>query len=95
MTEVVSADTFSPHIGKVALLPSGQRLTLVEIDRRGSHAASAPIAGFSLLLRGDPAPIVPEGLHRLTLDDGACFELYLIPIHTPSRDRQDYQIVFN
>jgi hypothetical protein len=23
------------------------------------------------------------------------FDLYLIPIHTPSRDHQDYQIVFN
>ena len=29
------------------------------------------------------------------LDGGASFDLYLIPIHTPSREHQDYQIVFN
>ena len=52
-------------------------------------------APFSLLLRGAPTPIVPEGMHRLTFADGASFELYLIPIHTPARGQQDYQIVFN
>lgn len=95
MAEAVSADTFTPHIGKTALLPDGRSLTLLAVDRRQGHAPGAPRAAFSLVLRGAPAPIVPEGLHRFTFDDGASFELYLIPIHTPSRDRQDYQIVFN
>jgi hypothetical protein len=95
MVEVVSAETFAPHIGKPILLPDGHKLTLVAVDRRGAKAPGAPRAAFSLILSGALAPIVPEGLHRLTLEDGASFELYLIPIHTPSRDRQDYQIVFN
>jgi Domain of unknown function (DUF6916) len=92
MAEVISADIFTPHIGKAVLLPDGHPLTLVAVDQRGSDL---PRAAFSLILRGAAAPIVPEGMHRLTLEDGASFELYLIPIHTPSRDRQDYQIVFN
>jgi hypothetical protein len=95
MTDVVSADIFAPHIGKAVLLPDGQRLTLAAIDQRGPQARGAPRAAFTLILHGAPAPIVPEGLHRLTLEGGASFDLYLIPIHTPSRDRQDYQIVFN
>jgi hypothetical protein len=95
MTEVVSAEMFTPHIGKAVLLPGGQRLTLVSIDRRAVRAPNPPRAPFSLILRGAPAPVLPEGLHRLTLEDGASFDLYLIPIHTPSRDHQDYQIVFN
>ena len=60
-----------------------------------TRAGAAPRAAFSLLLRGAPAPIAPEGMHRLTFEDGASFDLYLIPIHTPSRDHQDYQVVFN
>ena len=95
MVEVVSADVFTPHIGKAVLLPDGQRLTLVAADRRGSDVAGAGRAAFTLLLRGAPTPIVAEGMHRLSLEDGSSFDLYLIPIHTPSRDRQDYQIVFN
>ncbi len=95
MGEVVSAKMFTPHIGKAVLLANGHRLTLVTVDQRGSPAPGAPRAAFSLILSGAPAPIAPEGLHRLTFEDGASFELYLIPIHTPSRDRQDYQIVFN
>ena len=48
-----------------------------------------------LAARGAATPIAPEGMHRITLEGGASFDLYLIPIHTPSRDHQDYQIVFN
>jgi hypothetical protein len=96
MIEGVSADIFAPHVGKEILLPEdGQRLTLAAVDRRGSPAPGAPRAAFTLILRGVPAPIIPEGMHRLALEGGASFDLYLIPIHTPSRDRQDYQIVFN
>jgi hypothetical protein len=95
MEEDLSADIFMPHIGKPVVLPEGHRLTLVAVDRRGPSAPGAPRAAFTLILRGVPSPIVPEGMHRLTLEDGASVDLYLIPIHTPSRDRQDYQIVFN
>jgi hypothetical protein len=97
MTEAISAETFTPHIGAAVSLPGGPRLTLVAVERRSAQAPApaASRAPFSLILRGAPAPIVPEGMHRLVLDGGASFDLYLIPIHTPSRGHQDYQIVFN
>ena len=75
-------------------LPNGQKLTLVSVDKRNAPG-DASRAAFSLLLRGVPDPITPEGMHRVTFEDGASFELYLIPIHTPTREHQDYQIVFN
>jgi hypothetical protein len=77
-------------------LPDGHTLVLVGVDQRDGHApGTAMRAPFSLELRGPPAPIVPEGMHRLVFDDATRFELYLIPVHTPARDRQDYQVVFN
>jgi Domain of unknown function (DUF6916) len=94
MSDAPSAEIFTPHVGKAVSLPDGQKLTLVAVDERDAHSPTAP-RSFSLLLRGAPAPIVPEGMHRLSFDGGASFDLYLIPVHTPSRDRQDYQIVFN
>jgi hypothetical protein len=92
MSDEATADAFGPHVGTAASLPDGRPLTLVKVER---GPAGAPRPAFSLLLSGDPERIVPEGLHRLAFDGGATFDLYLIPIHTASRDRQDYQIVFN
>ena len=92
MTDAASADTFAPYIGKAISLSDGPTLTLVAVDR---HKSSTPGGAFTLLLRGAPTPIAPEGVHRITLEGGASFDLYLIPIHTASRDHQDYQIVFN
>ena len=96
MTDTPAAASFMPHIGRTVSLPDGHALTLVAVDQRVTHAQEAARrAPFSLILRGPPAPIVPEGMHRLVFEDGTDLELYLIPVHTRSRDHQDYQIVFN
>jgi hypothetical protein len=96
MSDTISAETFAPHVGRPASLANGQALTLVAVDaHRSPRPDAAPGTSFSLLLRGAAAPIVSEGLHQLTFEDGATYELYLIPIHTSSRDHQDYQVVFN
>jgi hypothetical protein len=92
MTDGASAETFAPYIGKAISLDDGPTLTLMAVDR---HKSPTQDGGFSLLLRGAPASIAPEGIHRITFEGGVSFDLYLIPIHTPSRDHQDYQIVFN
>jgi hypothetical protein len=31
----------------------------------------------------------------LEVEGGPSFTLYVIPVHTPARDRQDYQAAFN
>lgn len=96
MSDTINAETFAPYVGKAASLANRQALILVAVDvHRSPRPDAAPGTSFSLLLRGAAAPIVSEGLHQLTFEDGASFELYLIPIYTPSRDHQDYQVVFN
>ncbi len=96
MTDAISVATFAPYIGAEVSLLDGPKLTLVAVEQRKAHATvPAPRPAFSLILRGARTPIVPEGMHRLVFEGGASFDLYLIPIHTTSRDYQDYQNVFN
>jgi hypothetical protein len=94
MSEALKAECFRPHIGQTVPVAGGGDLTLVSLEESGAQAPGA-LRGFSLILRGPAAPILPEGLHRLTFAEGAGFDLYMMPIHTPSRAHQDYQIAFN
>jgi hypothetical protein len=34
-------------------------------------------------------------MRELHIEDGPSFKLYIIPVLTPQRDRQNYQSVFN
>jgi hypothetical protein len=79
MTAALSAETFAPHVGEEMSLANGHRLALIAVNGYNSHPPDAPGAAFSLLLRGAPAPLVPEGMHHLTLENGGSFDLYLIP----------------
>lgn len=96
MSDGSTADVFTPHVGK-AFRPRGQPhvLTLVSIDtRRGAGWEDAPRAPFSLLLRGERDYVLPEGLYTFDIDGGADAEFYIMPIHTPARSHQNYQVVF-
>jgi hypothetical protein len=48
-----------------------------------------------LIFRGPAGDLLREGLYVLEVEGGPSFELYVIPVHTPARDRQDYQAAFN
>ena len=96
MTAAITAETFAPHVGKAVSLSNGHQLTLVAVDvPKSPHADALRGPGFTLVLRGAPSPIAPEGMYAITFEDDASFDLYVIPVHTPSRDHQDYQVVFN
>jgi Domain of unknown function (DUF6916) len=93
----LTADDFARWIGSAVRIDgSGTDLALDRIDRPvfpgWDTMARQP---FSLILRGPRAPILPEGLHSVEIGDGPALMLYVIPILTPRRDHQDYQIVFN
>lgn len=93
----LTAEDFAPYVGRV-VQPAGTDLglLLVRIDRNNFPGwQAAPRQPFSLILRGPPHPVLPEGLHRIAIADGPILVLYVIPVLTAGRAHQDYQVVFN
>ncbi|MDR3537746.1 MAG: hypothetical protein P4L71_14710 [Acetobacteraceae bacterium] len=97
MNEPLQHHDFEPHLGKVFRFPGSHlALRLTSIDA----ADHVPVPGtvrqsFSLIFQGPAGDILPEGFYQAEVEDGPVFGFYIIPIHTPAHDRQDYQVVFN
>jgi hypothetical protein len=97
MSQVLTAQDFVSHVGKM-FTPKGQHrvLTLVSVDTVGWPGEDGMLREpFILILRGPPGDVLPEALYDVAVRDGPDLELYIIPIHTAARDRQDYQVAFN
>jgi len=99
MTEMVTAEAFLPHVNKVfRVKQSGHALTLSQVDLRRMDERELAALGrqsFTLIFAGPPGNVLRDGLYTLEVEGGPSFELYVIPIRTLVRDRQDYQAVFN
>jgi hypothetical protein len=99
MTEQLTPEHFRPHVAKPFRVQGGRHsLTLAEVDARVLSEAEReifPRQPFNLIFSGPPADVLPEGLHTLEVEGGDTFTIHVMPIHTPARDRQDYQAVFN
>lgn len=99
MAEPLTAEHFRPHIDKVFSVQGGRHgLTLAEVQARAlTEAESKAISRqpFTLIFRGPPGDVLPEGSYTLEVDGGPSFELYVMPVYTPARNRQDYQAAFN
>lgn len=97
--EPLTADDFRPHVGKVFRVRAGRHALIladVQIARFAVMGVSPPPRDpFTLIFRGPPGDVLREGLYTLHVDDGPLFGIYVMPIHTTARDRQDYQAVFN
>ena len=97
MSRVLTAEDFIAHVGKT-VTPKGQHraLTLVSVDTEPRPGRNGPTREpFTLILRGARDDVLPEGLYDVAVQNGPEFALYIIPIHTVARDRQNYQVVFN
>ena len=57
--------------------------------------AQMPRQPFTLIFAGPRADVLAEGLYVFEVEGTGPFELYVIPVQTFARDRQDYQAVFN
>jgi hypothetical protein len=99
MTGQLTPETFLPHLDKAFRVKGGRHvltLTGVDVPRlEAQEAARVPRQPFTLIFRGPPGDVLREGLHCLEIESGPTVELYVIPIQTFARDRQDYQAAFN
>jgi len=97
MVEVLRHEDFAPHVDRLFRFAGWHgtlRLARIECPRRASGAdRSGP--PFTLIFHGPRDDILPEGLYTARADEGPDFEFYIMPIHTPAADRQEYQAVFN
>ncbi len=92
----VTIDSFKPFVGRAARL-AGAAASLV-LDRVEAGPTGPPEfrQPFTLVFRAARTdPTAQEGLYLCEIEDAARFELYIVPIHTPEPDYQDYQAVFN
>lgn len=95
MTMLSQHEDFAPYVGRRFSFegqPATLRLATIDVKPIASAADRAP---FILVFHGPADVVMPEGLHRAHIEDGPVTELYVMPIHTAGRDRQDYQAVFN
>ena len=95
MVRLLQHEDFSPHLNKLFGFEGRHhqlRLASVEVGDAPTPDQRKP---FNLIFQGPRGDVMPEGLYMAEVEDGARFELYVIPIHTPAPDRQDYQAVFN
>jgi hypothetical protein len=98
MSEDLTADHFVPHVNKTFRIRDGRHaFTLSRVDGPASAASLARgiRPPFNLVFSGPPGDVLQEGLYTVDVENGPHFQLYIIPIHTPARDRQEYQAAFN
>ena len=97
MTQSPQHEDFKPHLDKVFRFegrPQVLRLATIDIHHPPSWPAEHR-KPFTLIFHGARADLLPEGLYVAEIEGGAHFDLYIIPIHTDSTERQDYQAAFN
>lgn len=95
MTEPLTVEDFSPHVGEVfAIVGREDQLTLAAAEP-GRAPGGAVRQPFILFFRSPRERMLPEGLYEFESAGGRRFDLYVMPIITPPGAEQDYQVVFN
>lgn len=100
MPDMLTKDNFVPYLEKVFKVRDGRHaLLLTAVDDHQVTEADLPKVNrmpFTLIFRGPPGDLLPEGLVTVDVEgEDTAFDLYLMPVHTPWADRQNYQASFN
>ena len=97
MTAPLCDADFTAHIGKrvrFAGWHGALRLESVEAQPRSTMPGAARTP-FTLIFHGQAGDVLAEGLYRASIEQGPELDLYIMPIHTVTPGRQEYQVVFN
>lgn len=97
MDEPLTHERFLPYVSQQFGLEGHHLMLLLRsVDPHPRFAAPrAQRVPFTLIFDGPVDDVLPAGDYRAAAPDGPVFELHIMPIHTHSRDRQEYQVVFN
>lgn len=94
----LALDTFRGHVDEPFRLVGGDdlelALRLAEAEGLGEPYSPGLRAPFSLIFRGPPEPIMPQGTYRLHHDTLGALELFLVPVQ-PDAAGTRYQAIFN
>jgi hypothetical protein len=97
MTESLTHEHYAPYVGR-SFSFEGHHVTLILASVKANPQFAVPGSSqvpFNLIFHGPAGDILPEGDYRAIVEDGPVMTFYLMPVHTPDRERQDYQAVFN
>ncbi len=98
MAEPLQAADFEPHVGKVLRFEGARHALPLDRMEVSPHDPSPgmPRKPFILIFRGPKeVEVLPASLYAAQVEGGPTFGLYVMPIHTPQPDRQEYQAIFN
>ncbi|HEY1707111.1 MAG TPA: hypothetical protein VGG10_02520 [Rhizomicrobium sp.] len=95
--KILTIQDFAPYAGRNVLLKDFDFTLKLSAVEGVEHAPPPGVARtpFLLIFSGPKNPLVRPGMYMCVIADGPTYELYLSPIHTPDKDRQDYQSSFN
>ena len=89
---MAQASEFTPFLDQTFHIGPADLVLSAAVDRT---APGADFASFTLIFAGPREPVLPEGSYAAHVAGGPDWELYIMPIHTHDRTRQEYQVVFN
>ena len=97
MSAQLTHEDFQPHLNREFRFegqPQVLRLTKIEVSDR-PPLPHLDYKAFLLLFTGPRGDVLPEGFYAAKTEGGMRFDFYIQPIHTPTPDRQEYQVLFN
>jgi hypothetical protein len=101
MLDVVTAETFTPHVGSTFTVEpdASTRLPieLVSVSALGGAATGANAkrrTPFSLVFRGARTPVLPQQIYRLVHESLGVLDMFLVPIG-PDQVGMQYEAIFS
>jgi hypothetical protein len=97
MAEFLEIHHFQPLVGKtVRFKGTPFAMPLIKIIAGEKYIPSAKRDPFILIFRAPKTDVyMTEGYFECEFEDGPTYQIYISPTHTPEREWQDYQAIFN
>jgi hypothetical protein len=95
MLEEFNYDTFAQHLhSQFQVAYAAGNSAVAELVEACEKPAPQGYKAFSIVLRGPPAPLLAQGIHRFQHDSLGAFDLFTVPIHQDQHGLY-YEAVFN